>query len=44
MAVKDNQHILYYSTSGKTVHNTSEEERTQGMHQSSYNEINKHCS
>lgn len=45
MAVKDNQHIFYYSASGTTVYNTSEEgERTQGMHQSNYKEINIHCS
>lgn len=37
MAVEDNKHILYYSASGTSVHNSSKEgERSVGMHQSSY--------
>lgn len=37
MAVEDNKHILYYSTSGTSVHYSSKEgERSLGMHHSNY--------
>lgn len=41
MAVEDKKHILYHSTSGTSVNNSSEEgRRPQGIHQSKYKEIN----
>lgn len=37
MAVEDNKHILYYSTPGTSVHNSSKEgERSLGMYHSNY--------
>lgn len=39
MAVEDDKHILYYSTSGTFGHNSAEEgERLLGIYQSNYKE------